>query len=142
MRNRIDVIAPPYVPDTYIAVNRISAGSTPILYVNGSASTTPITSVKPGSTATSMPSTRPITITAKFSGVKMLIRPCSRLTRTSMATCALNAGQSEQQYGQMLERADAQRQRDIRDAHEDHQQHERAEHADQHHWHRTAVAAD
>jgi hypothetical protein len=31
MRKRIAVIAPPYVPETYIAVSRINAGATPIL---------------------------------------------------------------------------------------------------------------
>src|SRR6186713_484237 len=116
MRKRIEVIAPPYVPEAYIAVSRMSAGVTPILYVNGNARTTPITSVRPGSTATSMPITRPIARTARFTGVKSTPNPVASWVSASMSGDSQHAQQAD---GERAERPFAERQRDVGDAHED-----------------------
>ena len=75
MRNRIEVKAPPYVPETYIAVSRVIAGMIDMPYVNGRASTTPMTSVRPGSTATNMPSTRPAASARRLTGCNTIRKP-------------------------------------------------------------------
>jgi len=75
MRKRIEVNAPPYVPERYMAVSSTIDGVTLMPYVNGNASTTPITSVSQGSTATSIPTTSPTASASAFDCVARWTNP-------------------------------------------------------------------
>src|SRR4051794_8546950 len=99
MRKRIDVIAPPYVPDTYIAVSRMIDGVIAMPYVNGSASTTPMTSVSPGSTATSIPTTRPTTSAAKLAGASTCTKPPASCCSTSHTSADPQQLHQQQRHG-------------------------------------------
>src|SRR6478672_7296792 len=125
IRNRIDVIAPPYVPETYMAVSRMIDGVIAIPYVNGNASTTPMTSVRPGSTATSMPTISPTTSASKFVGARTCTKPVRSCCRTSSIASA-NPHQLHQQQRHAGERRPADRQRQVHDSHENEHEGQRA----------------
>src|SRR6476620_11611620 len=125
IRNRIDVIAPPYVPETYMAVSRMIDGVIAIPYVNGSASTTPMTSVRPGSTATSIPTISPTTSARKFVGASTCTKPPASCCSTSHIASA-NPHQLHQQQRHAGERRAPDRQRQVDDLHENEHEHERA----------------